>query len=207
MIIDIKDNKSLETGDIILFRGTGIIATILEYFGKSKYSHVGMILKNPKFLNDSLEDGIYLLESSYNDTPDSEDHKLKLGVQIHKLEDVLKEYPKNSVYVRKVHCERNDDFYKKLIDIHTEIHNKSYDLNLFDWICAKCNLDKEFPSNPLYKKTNTFWCSALVSYIFRELGLIKEDINWTLMAPREFSSDEGKYITFLCEVDKEILYY
>jgi cell wall-associated NlpC family hydrolase len=52
MSIDIKDNKSLETGDIILFRGTGIIATILEYFGKSKYSHVGMILKNPKFLND-----------------------------------------------------------------------------------------------------------------------------------------------------------
>jgi len=37
--------------------------------------------------------------------------------------------------------------------------------------------------------------------------MIKQDINWTLMAPREFSSDEGKYITFLCDIEKEKLLY
>lgn len=198
---------SLETGDIILFRGTGIIATFLEYFGKSKYSHVGIILKNPKFLNEKLEDGIYILESSYNNTPDAEDNKLKLGVQIHRLDDIIPEFGKNSAYIRKVNCVRDEKFYEKLSNIHKEIHNKPYDLNVFDWISAKYNLDKEINPNPLYKQTREFWCSALVSYIFYELGMIKQDINWTLMAPREFSSDEGKYITFLCDIEKEKLLY
>jgi len=198
---------SLETGDIILFRGTGVIATFLEYFGKSKYSHVGIILKNPKFLNEKLEDGIYILESSYNNTPDAEDNKLKLGVQIHRLDDVIPEFGKNSAYIRKVNCVRDEKFYENLSNIHKEIHNKPYDLNVFDWISAKYNLDKEISPNPLYKQTREFWCSALVSYIFYELGMIKQDINWTLMAPREFSSDEGKYITFLCDIEKEKLLY
>lgn len=200
------NKESLDTGDIILFRGKGIIATVLEYFGKSKYSHVGIILKNPKFLNDNLEDGVYILESSYNDTPDAEDHKIKLGVQIHKLEDVVKEFPKDGIYIRKVNCVRDDNFYKKLSDIHKKIHNKPYDLNIFDWISAEYNLNKEISPNPLYKHTKDFWCSALVSYIFYELGLIKDDINWSLIAPREFSSVEGKYLTFLCNVDVEKIY-
>ena len=195
---------SLDTCDILLFRGSGIISYILEYFGRSKYSHVGIILKNPKFLNESLDDGIYLLESSYNNTPDSEDHKYKVGVQIHKLDDILPQFPKNSVYLRKTHINRDEDFYKKLSDIHKEIHNKSYDLNIFDWISAKYNIDNEIQPNPLYKKTKEFWCSALVSYIFKELGIIKNDINWSIIAPREFSSDEGNYLEFSCIVDKEI---
>ena len=195
--------NTLDTLDIILFTGTGIISKVLEYFGKSKYSHVGIILKNPKFLNEKLEDGVYILESSSNNTPDVEDHTLKIGVQIHKLQDVLKEFPKDSVYIRKVHCKRDDDFYKKLSDIHKKIHNKPYDLNIFDWISAEYNLNKEILPTEKYKQTNAFWCSALVSYIFYELGLIKDDINWSIIAPREFSSLEGKYLNFLCDIDVE----
>lgn len=197
----------LETGDIVLFRGNGIISNILKYFGRSKYSHVGIILKNPRFLNDNLEDGIYILESSYNNTPDSEDKKLKVGTQIHKLEDIVREFPKNSVYIRKVNCQRDDNFYKKFNEIHEQIHNKPYDLNIFDWISAKYNLDKEIYPNPLYKTTTQFWCSALVSYVFYELGIVKNDINWTIIAPREFSSDEGKYLVFSCVIENEKLLY
>lgn len=199
--------NTLDTLDIVLFTGTGIISKVLEYFGQSKYSHVGVILKNPKFLNENLEDGLYLLESSSNNTPDVEDDVLKIGVQIHKLEDVLREFSKNSVYIRKVHCKRDDDFYKRLTDIHKKIHNKPYDLNIFDWISAEYNLNKEILPSQIYKQTNSFWCSALVSYIFYELGLLKEDINWSIIAPREFSSTEGKYLTFLCDIEVEKLIY
>jgi hypothetical protein len=31
--------------------------------------------------------------------------------------------------------------------------------------------------------------------------------NWSLMAPREFSSDEGKQLHFRCTVEKEKLLY
>jgi cell wall-associated NlpC family hydrolase len=130
----------LETGDLILFRGTSFISKALEYVGQSKYSHVGIILKNPRFLNENFEDGLYLLDSSFNTIPDEEDHQLKYGVQIHKLDDILALYSSGSVYMRKIKAIRNEEFYEKFRTIHTEIYNKPYDLNIYDWIEAKLNL-------------------------------------------------------------------
>jgi hypothetical protein len=43
--------------------------------------------------------------------------------------------------------------------------------------------------------------------VFCELGLLDKEINWSLMAPREFSSDEGKQLHFRCTVEKEKLLY
>jgi hypothetical protein len=205
--MNIKDEMSLNTGDILLFRGTGIISKLLEYFGVSKYSHVGIVLKNPSFINPELQDGIYILESGFHNTPDIENNKLKKGVQIHHIDDVLKEYSKGTVYVRKLYCERNDVFYKKLNEIHKEIHDKPYDLNICDWIYAKYNLTHTIPENSKFRTTKSFWCSALVSYILCELGVIDKDINWSLIAPREFSSDEGNKLKFLCKIDNEINIY
>lgn len=193
----------LETGDVLLFRGTSWISRLVEWVGVSKYSHVGIVVKNPRFLDPDLKDGIYILESSWNNTPDVEDHRMKMGVQIHLLSDVIAEYPKGSVLVRHVRCERNDTFYKKLADVHEEIHNKPYDMNPWDWLCAKYNMISPLPFDPAYKTTKRFWCSALVSYLFCELGIIDHDINWSLVAPREYSSDEAKWLRFLCPVDKE----
>ena len=97
----------LQTGDIILFQGRSFLSYLLEYFGRSPYSHVGMIVRNPSFLNPALEDGIYLLESGWNPIPDVETGQTKIGVQLHFLEDILKECQPNTVYVRKVECQRD----------------------------------------------------------------------------------------------------
>ena len=201
--MNLRMEASLETGDLLLFRGTGWISWFVEWVGVSKYSHVGMVVKNPKFLDRNLEDGTYILESSWAAVPDVEDHQMKMGVQLHLLEDVLKEYPKGSVFVRKVKCERNDIFYEAFAKLHKEIHNKPYDLTPWDWLCAKYNMVRPLPSNPAYKTTKHFWCSALVSYVYCHLGIIDMNGNWSLIAPREFSSDEAKSVRFLCPIEKE----
>ena len=199
---------NLETGDILLFKGTSYLSKIIEYFGKSPYSHVGMVLKNPSFINPNLKDGIYILESSSNNTPDSEDNKFKVGVQIHLLEDVLKEFSPGSVFVRKIDVVRDETFYKKLDEIHKEIHNKPYDLNPYDWLMAKLNLNHTFSENDKYRKTKSFWCSALLSYILSQLGLIQIDINWSLISPREFGNcSSSTIIKFNCKVGDEINIY
>ena len=192
----------LETGDLLLFHGTSILSTILEYFGRSKYSHIGMIIKNPKFLNNKLEDGLYVLESSYGYKPDEEDHQIKFGVQLHKLEDI---YKPNTIYVRKLkNIIRDDIFYEKLKNIHTIIHNKPYDLHIMDWIMAEENISKPISINPLWKITNRFWCSALISYVYLRLGWVS-DVNWSLVAPCEFSSKESRgSLLFTCTLDDEI---
>jgi len=198
---------SLQTGDIILFRGTSFISYMLEYFGRSRYSHVGIIVRNPKFINPGIEDGIYVLESILSKEFDVEDNKLKNGITLHRIDDVLKKYSKGSVYVRHVSCQRTEDFYKKFIKVHNQVHEKPYDLNLYDWLCAEYNIDCPFPEQDRFKHTNTFWCSALATYVLCEVGVIQNRVNWSLIAPRDFSCNEGKHLIFLCDLSDEILIY
>lgn len=205
--MNLRDEVDLQTGDLLLFRGTSWVSWLVEWFGVSRYSHVGIVVKNPVFLGLDLEDGTYILESSWNNTPDAEDHQMKFGVQLHLLDDVLKEYSKGSVMTRKVNCERNDAFYQKLTELHKEIHDKPYDTTPWDWLCAKYNMICPLPSDPAYKTTKRFWCSALVSYLYCQLGIMEKDVNWSLVAPREFSSTESKWVRFLCPIDKEKILY
>jgi hypothetical protein len=193
----------LQTGDIILFQGRSFLSYLLEYFGRSPYSHVGMIVRNPSFLNPALEDGIYLLESGWNPIPDVETGQTKIGVQLHFLEDILKECQPNTVYVRKVECQRDQAFYETLQTIHQTVQNRPYDLNPWDWLIGLYSMKHTLPLEPSYQRTDRFWCSALLAYIFDRLQLI-QPVNWTLIAPREFG-DRGTLLSFRCNVAKEIL--
>lgn len=92
------DNQSLYdfskfyTGDILLFGSKkSKLSELIEWWCDSKWSHVGIILKDPKFINYKLK-GYYLLESGYEDFADAEDHIKKYGVQIVPLEKVFQEY-------------------------------------------------------------------------------------------------------------------
>jgi hypothetical protein len=195
---------TLETGDIILFRGNSWLSYLLQWIGRSRYSHVGMIIKNPSFINNSLPDGLYLLESGWNSIPDSEDHTIKTGVQLHLLSDILKECQPGSVYVRRISCQRNPTFYEKLDTIHQTIHNRPYDMNLWDWIRAAYHLDIDGSIAPSSSATTKqFWCSALIAYVFDKLDLI-EPVNWSVVTPRDFSLWSTR-LQFRCTISQEEL--
>ena len=197
----------LQSGDLLLCHGVGWVSSFLQYIGQSKYSHVGIILKNPKFLCETLEDGLYVWDSSYGTAPEDENHTIRFGVQIHKLDYFMSLYPKESLYVRKIDYPRNDDFHTKLINIHKEVHGKPYNTHIMDWISAKLNMVYPFSILSIWKYTDRFWCSALVTYIYVQLGWIS-DANWGLIAPREFSSKESTgQLLFTCIVhDEELLH-
>jgi hypothetical protein len=197
-------SREPDTGDMLLFRGNQVFSKLLECFGRSKYSHVGMILRNPRFLRPDLEDGLYLLESSSNDIPEAEEHSYHLGVQIHRLEDVLSSYPEGSVFIRHVSCVRNEAFYDTLRAIHKDIHHKPYDLNPADWIRAEWNLIHPLMVHSAYQKTDAFWCSALLCYVYGRLDLLEAEMDWSLIAPREFSAEEGTLLRFRCSVSPEV---
>lgn len=191
----------LETGDIILFSGNYFFSHIVEYFTKSIYSHVGVILKNPN-LGDATFKGIYLLESGFENTPDPENNRIKKGVQIINFEEKFKNY-KGRIYVRKLHCTRDKKFYEKIIQIHSAVHNIPYDLHPIDWIKAYYKLDI---GNT--QKENTYWCSALVSFIYVELGFLDKNIPWTLISPQDLSSSYNKlkFMNCVLDDDKQIIY-
>lgn len=181
--------KNCNTGDILLFSTKHWYSKLIEFFTQSKFSHIGIILKDPIYIKPTLK-GLYLFESGAESKPSPEDGKKKYGVQITKLEDILDSYSSSylgNLYYRKLDCDRNKDFYDKIKKIHDKTYNKPYDIDIIDWI--KAEFDIKLGNE---QKTNTYWCSALTAFTYVNLGFLKEDLPWTIIKPSEFSYIERK---------------
>ena len=197
--------EQASTGDLLLFNTRNHwFDGIIEKFSHSKFSHIGIILRNPTFIDPKLDQGLYLLESSWEGRPDSVEGKFILGVQIVPLEQTIKDFKKSTnngyLYYRKLACDRNGDFEKRLLQAYQVAYGKPYDLLPQDWI--KAEFDIEVGE---IQRTSTFWCSALVGYVFVKLGFLEKDIPWTLLAPKQFSSYEKDQLPFLegCQLTPE----
>lgn len=185
--------EKLDDLDIMLFSGKGYwFSYFVETVTWSEFSHIGIVLKSPTWLSPKLT-GVYLLESGTESIPDAEDHRLKWGVQITDLKDILMGY-RGRVYYRKLRCpdlwqaatptshaQLTTSTKARLRAIHDVIHNKPYDAWLQDLV--RTELDLDIGDN---HRTDRFVCSALVAYVYTELGLFPEDMQWDLDRPKDF---------------------
>ena len=207
------NNLDLETGDILLFQHVKNKSTPFQMFDNflswaisswthSPYTHIGIVLKDPNFTDGKKLEGLYLLESNYEGFPDSEDDNVKFGVQVVPLMEGIKNNYSN-IYHRKLRCQRDSVFFEKLDEIYSIIHDKPYDINPVDWIKAAFRLDI---GN--VEKVRTFWCSALVAFVYVKLGFLQQDLPWTIISPEQFSTTGENSLTFKdCTVEKEQLIY
>ena len=194
------DLKSLKTGDIILFTPpytgfTKYLDYLITYGTHSDYTHVGMILKDPTFIHPELK-GTYVWESSWNGTPDPQDCKIKLGVQITPLYELLNEFKESKVIIRKIQCKDDCFSDENLKRIHNIVYSKPYDLKPTDWIFALFRKDME------PQKTDRFWCSALVGYIYTKCGILDKTTDWSILRPSDFTLD-GEELMFINEAALE----
>ena len=188
--------KRMKTGDIILFKGRhSIISTIIQLFTSSSWSHIGIVLKDPVYIDPSLK-GLFLLESGYEDIADSINHTRNYGVQLIDLRKKINEYDGIVVW-RKLNA-NIDNLSEKINMIYQTIKDRPYDFNLYDFIETSMNIQRPEPSyssailnyfRPNHRKTDTFFCSALVAYIYTELGLFPKNTQWTRCLPKYFSDE------------------
>jgi hypothetical protein len=213
--------SDLQTGDLLLFVSDNSnwffrpLTKMISWATHSNYTHVGMVLRDPIFSDIPPLKGLYVWESSWNGKPDPQDGKVKLGVQITPLQQILEEFKDNGhVFVRKL--KRNmyhncptcghtiDDLFtkEKLQEIHNVVYDKPYDIVPKDWIEAFFNMD----SDP--QKTSRFWCAALVGYIYTQVGILKSTTDWSILTPNDFSLSgeklEFETIDMLEDVIKKI---
>jgi hypothetical protein len=182
-------NYNLNTGDVILYCGSkrkktwfSIFSSLIRYATHSYTTHIGMIVKDPDFTHTKLE-GIYVWESGWEGTADPEDGKIKLGVQLTPIDQILKDTKKNNIKLvtRKLNCPENTFTTEKLKEISSVVNNKPYDINPRDWFYAIFDNDE----NP--QKTDSFWCSALIGYIYTKLGILENTTDWSILKPSDFS--------------------
>ncbi len=193
-----------QTGDILLFSNKKFwFSRIVEWFTSSKYSHVGMVFKDPKFTEPTLE-GLYLFESGTESTPDAENGRIKFGVQVQPLKEIIADYD-GEVYYRKLTCDRDEVFYDNMAKIHSAVHNLPYDTDPIDMIRA---LNGQLDCNHLseVQRETKYWCSALMAYAFVKLGYLPGSTPWTLILPKQFASNCADRLKFInCQLGDEIL--
>ena len=100
----------LKTGDLLLFNSHSSsffsFSSLIKWGTHSNYTHVAMILKDPSFIHPCLK-GTFVWESSWQGTPDPQDGKVKLGVQITPLKEMIDSYGAQNVFVRKIECDES----------------------------------------------------------------------------------------------------
>lgn len=192
------EKLDLQTGDILLMGTKNFwFSRIVEKVSGSQWSHVGIVLKDPIWINPALQ-GYYFWQSGIEDFPDVENDEKKFGVRLDDLEEILESYD-GYVSVRKLNTpEPIQDMIEKLKKIHKVVHGKSYDLDILDFLGANEQIEISNGWFSKYsKKTTSFFCSALVGYIYSHLGLLPADTEWTKCEPKTFSE---KNINFKLEL-------
>lgn len=198
----------LKTGDLLLFGDSPFwFSDLIRYFSKSKYSHIGIILRDPTYIDPKLT-GLYLWESGSENFVDSEDDKKKFGVQITNLHELLSKKENNSsigfLDYRSLYTDKTKEYIEqKIKEIHQKVHNIPYDTDLNDFLEASSDVNIIEPKTdvkprtwlswmiPNHRKTNTFFCSALVGYVYTQLGLLPKETEWSQCSPQFFSSEEN----------------
>ncbi len=176
---------NLQTGDLIFCnceKKTGIFALftkIIKWGSHSNWTHIAMVLRDPTYIDPKLK-GLYIWESSEEKNPDPQDGKKKIGVQITPLKELLDSYKDSgTLIVRKLHSDLITP--EKLKEIHSNVYDKPYDIDIVDWFEALIKKDFTKP-----QKTNRFWCSALVAYIYTKCGILDEKTDWSIISPNDF---------------------
>lgn len=189
--------EKLKTGDILLFssNGTGFFkyfSDLIKWGTHSKFTHVAMVLKDPTFIHPALK-GLYVWESGWEPGTDPQDGKHKLGVQITPLHEILHLYKENGgeCYYRSLDCDPSCFSKTNLEKIHHVVYNKPYDICPLDWVEAYLQKDV----SP--QKTDRFWCSSFVGYIYTQCGILESDMDWSILRPSDFS----------LEYDNQFLYF
>jgi hypothetical protein len=209
-IISCLDN--LETGDIILYDTRWWYSRLIQYFSDGPYSHISIVLKKPTWLDEKLVEKYYILESGSEKFNDSETERKVFGVQIVPLDRIIEQYKNEGygkLYYRKLKCSIKMEILQEKIKLaYFKIQAKPYDLDVFDWIKAYTEVNKDINDKSLtikYQSINKFWCSALVSYIYVECELLDKNIPWTIVSPNNFYY-KYKFLPLLnCKLKKDKL--
>lgn len=161
----------LKTGDIVLFSGKGLFSTIIKAVTLSKWSHVGMIIREP------ISDMVLIIESTTL-------NKGKRGVQISSYSERVKNY-KGVVGVRQLlGFKADEETLKRISRCRRKLQNKDYEESYWELLLAVVDLgifeNKE--------NLNTIFCSELVTEFYQAMGIIPNDTPSNEFTPANYGT-------------------
>ncbi|WDE99099.1 hypothetical protein PQO03_14775 [Lentisphaera profundi] len=194
-----KHRGLLDTGDIILFSGPGILSAGIKLGSLCRWSHVGMVVKvkNPD---------IALI---YQATPSTKakDFFLKKenpGVQINVLSHTIETYPGDISY-RKLNAERCQTMLDGLSAFRKEIKGRPFEEST--WEIIKAAYDGPFGDNK-EEDLSSLFCSELIAEAYQRMGLLECNSKGGKLSneftPRDFSEKGCLELLLQAQLSQEI---
>jgi len=192
--------NTLKTGDVVFFHTIGVLVSMFfQQVQPSRFNHCGIVLRDPTWLQSNLT-GLYFLDSNDNlNVPDAmpQPDGGRFGVHIRPLLPVFESLTSMSeVHVRKCTVTISTNQLQSIIT--PEIRDATYDFNPLHWLAAKSWIvqsDYMWPipwsvyALPINRCTDAFTCSALIAYIFTQLGYLPSNLPWSIVSPKLLSGE------------------
>ncbi|WP_319524075.1 hypothetical protein [uncultured Desulfosarcina sp.] len=181
---DVRDQ--LDTGDIVLFAGKGLISMGLRIGSLCSWSHVAMVVR-------VKEPDVALI---YQSTPvckakDFIDGKLKNGVQINVMSEAVRGY-NGKVAVRHLSVERTPAMLEGLSRFRKEVKNRPYEDHIIQMVKAVW----DGPLGEVEEDLSSLFCSELVAEAYQRMGLLPASETGgkpaTEYTPKDFSTEGGR---------------
>lgn len=191
-----KHRAKIDTGDIILFSGKGVVSGAIKRFSMSKWSHVGMALRLPEY------DFLLLWESTMiSDIKDFHTGRPVQGVRLVMLSEYVKKYDVD-VAVRHLSVERTAKMLEGLMRFRKKVRGRPYEEDMVELI--KAAYDGPFGQN--VEDFSSIFCSELIAETYQKMGLLSGKIPANEYTPGDFASDAKNRLNLLkgAKLNKEV---
>lgn len=177
--------ERLDTGDIVLFSGKGLISMGLQIGALCTWSHVAMVVR-------VKEPDVVLL---YQTTPvckakDFFEGKLKNGVQINVMSEAVKGY-NGKVAIRHLNVARTTEMLNALSRFRQEMKDRPYETQIIQMVKAVW----DGPLGDVEEDLSSLFCSELVAEAYQRMGLLPSNesggTSATEYTPKDFSTEGG----------------
>ena len=158
---EIRDD--LKTGDMVLFSGDGFVSRIIQMYTRSKWSHVGLVVK------DEWYDMLLLWESTTLSKVKTVYGNVRQGVAVRPLSEVVAKY-EGEVGIRQLERPLSDGQQVDIGDLRKEFKGRDYEQ-------SKSELFKsayDFIGGKNEEDLSSLFCSELVAEAYQRVGLLSE---------------------------------
>ncbi|MDJ0553773.1 MAG: hypothetical protein QNJ68_04890 [Microcoleaceae cyanobacterium MO_207.B10] len=191
-----KINKILShisPGDVIAFSGNGLDAKIIQWFTRSPYSHVAIVL-DTECLNKQGEDILIAESTTYTGLLDFKGQKRLKGVQVHCLSQWLNAYKAcGRVWwfplKQKLSSDKIAQMQSWLWHLYDSYTPFAVGKSIGSWLAQNKYFDAE--TNIKSSKTSAgFFCSELVAAALQIAGMIDPRLNPAAHTPKDLMNIE-----------------
>jgi hypothetical protein len=168
-----------QSGDIVLFAGKGLVSATIRFFTRSRWSHVGVVLRA------AGSDELLLLESTVTDESADIDLGVSVrGVQLVRLADKLATY-EGSVALRRLELEARPDG----LDVALQEFAALWRYRGYKSFTATLLLDL-LSGNRRPARVHRVFCSELVAEVYKRLDVLPRAARSSRFVPGDFARDQ-----------------